>query len=366
MIMKTVFRAILALILIGAFIAVPARTVAFLKKDIISDELYSRREKYFYGVINIWQLDSFEGGTGSRAYWLKDIVKGFEKQNNGVYINVETLSIETANKLLSSGQKRPDMISFGMGINIDEAELEQISAQDAILRSDIEKMVYSTAIPWCMGAYFLYRTSQQEDVGSDGEIVSGKRSSKCVYSVGIPQKSGYHAAYALLNSINEEQRKNFSNELSVFSAEPRELFESFNYSLKVKNFVGTQRDLYRLDAASSRQSNRACEIDLLDKYNDLIQYISVLKCNNSKKLYTMQAFINYLLSQQVQARIGEIGLFPVTDQTECSYCNSFASLAWEKVKNARFDFSSSLFNNNGENENEEQILRNGKAKYINN
>ena len=111
--MKNIFRGFVAIIIILFMIFTPRFLLPALNADVISDEMYARREKFYYGVINVWQVDCFDGGTGSRAIWLKNICSGFERQYNGVYINVESISLTMANQLISEGKKLPDIISFG-------------------------------------------------------------------------------------------------------------------------------------------------------------------------------------------------------------------------------------------------------------
>lgn len=312
-------------ILVFLTAVLPFKLYGALNSDIITDEMYRRREAYFHGVINVWQIDCFEGGTGSRASWLKSICGGFEKKNNGIYINIESVSLETANKMLESGQKVPDMISFGNGVKIDEQQLEQLDFRGYLKK--IENACFGCALPWCMGAYFMLGEGESESWGSDGYEKTGKKS-KTVYSVGIAKKEGYNSAKVLTLL----KKGDFSKTLSIKIGSAQEIFESYNYSQTVNRMLGTQRDIYRLISAQSREKARSLNAQYLGIYTDLFQYISILKCNNEKKLKAMQAFTEYLLSVEVQNRLGEIGLFPVNFEAEPEYGNEYMSDAWQKMK----------------------------------
>lgn len=315
-----------------------------LNRDTISDEIYARREKFYYGVINVWQVDCFDGGTGSRAIWLKNVCSGFERQYNGVYVNVESVSLPMANKLISEGKKLPDMISFGSGLALSAENFETLSLDVSGLRGDVRAVCGETAVPWCMGAYFMLSSGSDESTwGLDGKTVANKKSTKTIYSVGISERDGYLPSLALVDYCGEERIPNFGGELSLCYGTSQEMFEAYNYSQKINHMLGTQREFYRLAAAESREMGRSSSISLLSGYNDLLQYIGILKTDNEKKAYTMNAFIQYLLEEAQQNKIGEMGLFPVLASAAPEYGNQYMQEAWEKVKAASLSCKSLVF-----------------------
>ena len=72
---------------------------------------------------------------------------------------------------------------------------------------------------------------------------------------------------------------------------------------KEKYFLGTQRDIIRLN-------NRGFEYiaQPLKNFNDLYQYASVTATDENKRVYAC-AFLDYLLTENVQKRLTEIGMF---------------------------------------------------------
>ncbi len=343
-----VIKAIISIFLIVSVIILPGKMFRFLDNDKITQEMYQRREKYFYGVINLWQIDCFEGGTGSRANWLKNIVSGFEKRNNGVFVNVESLSLETANNLLKSGQKKPDIISYGTGLEIQENMLMDLTE---ISVSGFASKVSNKAVPWCMGAYFMIGDCNKDLWGNDGRIVSTKKAQKIVYSVGVPNRNGYTSLKALkLNCTND-----FSDEKALFFGSSQEIFEAYNYSQKINRMIGTQRDFYRMASAQSNNKLREGETLFLG-YTDLIQYLSILSCDNIKKITTMKQFIEFMLENDQQSRLGEIGMFPIKTDAEPVYDNSYMVSAWENVKKQGIICTSYIFNCTSGNEEQKKCL----------
>ena len=66
-------------------------------------------------LIELWQIDGFEGGKGSRAKFLSDAAKKcFSGQN--IYFNVTSLSATAARENLALGHK-PDLISYNAGFS---------------------------------------------------------------------------------------------------------------------------------------------------------------------------------------------------------------------------------------------------------
>lgn len=46
----------------------------------------------YAGVLELWNVESFEGGCGSRQAWLTGRAAKFENKNKGLYVHVTTLS----------------------------------------------------------------------------------------------------------------------------------------------------------------------------------------------------------------------------------------------------------------------------------
>lgn len=337
--MKMFFRALISVFLIAAIAVLPQRLYSRLNEDEISSEMYRRREAYYYGVINVWQTDCFEGGTGSRTNWLKSITGAFERKHNGVYINVESVTPEIAANLISSGQKKPDIISFGCGTGIKEKDLAPITADLTSLHESVKDVCFISAVPWCMGAYVMIGNGEKEIWGTDGKTVTNKKGEKKIYSVGVAERENYSAVSALESFCNSD----FSGELSLIKGSGQEMFEMYNYSQKVNRYLGTQRDLYRKLSAQKRDKARDGSITYIDTYSDLFQFIGVLNQDNEKKNSVMQEFIEYLLSDEVQSGIGEIGMFPVNTQAEPEYESPDMQSVWERIKNSRFKAETEVF-----------------------
>ena len=208
-------------------------------------------------VLTLWQIDSFEGGRGSRAEYLRSLAQDFAKAAN-VYIEVTALSSDAARTNISAGVM-PDIISYGAGFY------------------GIESLVsegYGKA--WCRGAYCLIALS-----GTDFSSVS------------------------TANTVINEGKDNLVSVAALFSglqdadyAAPTSAYVSL-ISGEYEFLLGTQRDVIRLQTRGE-----SFEVKPLTEFNDLYQYISVLT-RDGEKAAVAEEYINYVLSHgESLTRIG--------------------------------------------------------------
>ena len=208
-------------------------------------------------VLTLWQIDSFEGGRGSRAEYLRSLAQDFAKAAN-VYIEVTALSSDAARTNISAGVV-PDIISYGAGFY------------------GIESLVsegYGKA--WCRGAYCLIALS-----GTDFSSVS------------------------TANTVINEGKDNLVSVAALFSglqgadyAAPTSAYVSL-ISGEYDFLLGTQRDVIRLQTRGE-----SFEVKPLPEFNDLYQYISVLT-RDGEKAAVAEEYVNYVLSHgESLTRIG--------------------------------------------------------------
>ena len=208
-------------------------------------------------VLTLWQIDSFEGGRGSRAEYLRSLAQDFAKSAN-VYIEVTALSSDAARTNISAGVM-PDIISYGAGFyGIESLVLEG----------------YGKA--WCRGAYCIIALS-----GTDFSSVS------------------------TANTVINEGKDNLVSVAALFSglqgadyAAPTSAYVSL-ISGEYDFLLGTQRDVIRLQTRGE-----SFEVKPLTEFNDLYQYISVLT-RDGEKAAVAEEYINYVLSHgESLTRIG--------------------------------------------------------------
>ncbi len=239
---KRKFSVIAAFILCAfVFITVPLTII----KD--NDEVNAQSNKT---VLNLWQIDSFEGGKGSRTSYLKTLADEFTKTEN-CFINVISLSSEAAKININEGNV-PDLISYGAGV-------------DGLENLFYGKIPYQT---WCRGGYCiitLEETADFSDINAENTIIN----------VGTENLS---AAAALFCGLENAE-----------TAKPTEAYLKL-INGKFKYLLGTQRDIFRF-----RTREVQFKIKAVTEFNDLYQNISVTT-NKSINSAFAEKFVKKLLS----------------------------------------------------------------------
>lgn len=265
-----IVRVILA-VLIGVSIAV----TALVGKDKIAEIRKDGEKTEYKGVITLWQIDSFEGGIGSRKQFLLEIARGFEKENQGVLIMVINHTQSSAEESLKNG-RTPDMISYGLGVDITGQNELKIS--NDFVGGKVGDKTYAT--PWCKGGYAL--------------IANPKLASENYSGKGKVLVSQQEYSQPLLAAMQE------GYQISDFEVlEPMKAYVNFTAGT-APYLLATQRDVVRL-------SRRGMEVNVypLTEYNDLYQYISITSADGQKKYYS-EKFVEYLTSEKSQMKLNKI------------------------------------------------------------
>lgn len=228
------------------------------------------RAKAEQRVITVWNVDTFEGGKGSRTAFLRSVAGRVEEKREGVYYLISSYTAEGAKQAAAEG-KAPDMLSFGIGLA--EFSEQFLPLPGKFAGGELGGKTY--ALPWCAGSYFLF--SEEEDFDGAGQTAISCGGSN------LPQVA------AALAGIKGEELPSLSAYTAFLSG-------------KYRYLLGTQRDICRFAARSVQVFQKK-----LTAYGDLYQYISVLSARHSDDCL---AFLEELLSKRTQGELERIGMFP--------------------------------------------------------
>lgn len=265
-----IFRLIIAILLSLSIVI-----TVFVGKDKIAEQIEIVESKEYKGIISLWHIDGFEGGTGSRKQFLLKVAREFEKQNPGVLIMVINHTFSSAKEGLDKGDY-PDLISYSNGLEL--SGLIELTCNRATKGGYIGNKLYATS--WCCGGYTLIKNPNAVDKKQDTVIVSQAEFTQPILAM-------------MLEGLE------FDN-IEVY--EPLDAYIKFT-SNKITYFLGTQRDIVRLN-------NRGIEVEStpLTAYNDLYQYISLTGLDAKKNVYASR-FIDFLVSDRVQSQLNTICMF---------------------------------------------------------
>ena len=223
-------------------------------------------------VVRVWNIDTFEGGKGSRTAFLKSVAR--ELQGEAYYL-VTSYTLEGALSAFAEGDA-PDVLSFGVGLSEFAERLLPLPYSFAGGELGGKTLAY----PWCMGGYYLFSLTDFEEEGKTALSVGGEN---------LP------AVAARLEGITGEEAESVAAYTGFLSG-------------KYRYLLGTQRDVCRFQARGVSVQARP-----LTKYCDLYQYIGIL---SSEKRDASLAFVEALLSPEVQGRLSQIGMFPLENNAE--------------------------------------------------
>ena len=223
-------------------------------------------------VVRVWNIDTFEGGKGSRTAFLKSVARELKGE---AYYLVTSYTPEGALSAFAEGDA-PDVLSFGVGLSEFAERLLPLPYSFAGGELGGKTLAY----PWCMGGYYLFSLTDFEGEGRTVLSVGGEN---------LP------AVAARLEGISGEETESVAAYTGFLSG-------------KYRYLLGTQRDVCRFQARGVSVQARP-----LTKYCDLYQYIGIL---SSEKRDASLAFVEALLSPEVQGRLSQIGMFPLENNAE--------------------------------------------------
>lgn len=243
-------------------------------------------------VLVLWHVDGFEGGTGSRKDFLLKSALAFEREHKGVLVSVISHTLTSIDDNISRGCL-PDMISFSpyAGRVTDVAKPLKSHKNNVFFNAcTVEGKSY--AYPYAYGMYVKITTG-----GGEGNTTGGGKASA---QAGTQASEG-----GAVLSVGENNYPGFialRQGEEYVAREPT--IEAYTHYLsgRYSALLGTQRDVYRL---SRRGVDFNCEA--IGDVTDLVQYIAVTA--EGERYAMASAFANYLVGEDCQMRLEEIGLF---------------------------------------------------------
>jgi len=285
----------------------------------------------FQGIITLWNIDTFEGGSASRSFFLEKVCAKFEKTYKGVFIKVENLTIDEMNANINNG-KYPNLFSFGTGVS-GLMKDKMIALPDNFSRK-IKPNFYTAgldgtvlkAIPWCYSGYTLISSlARIEKAGKTYNSDLKSLAFDLAFDTKLKKKTKH--TYSLTfggnvytNALNVVSRV-FTNSV-IYEAEKGNLDEKYNsqssfdaYSSfvggKASMLLGMMRDVFRMENRIMAGKESDVIYQPLSEYTDLVQYISIVK-SDEKIVDICLEFVKFLLSDDIQQSIRDIGLFSST------------------------------------------------------
>lgn len=273
----------------------------------------------YQGVVEMWNVESFEGGVGSREAWLTKRAAKFESANKGLFVHVTTLTVEQVQAKLAEGQTF-DMICFSRGVG--DVVKEQLTSYTGSVGSIRDNFLISGqldgkqyAVPVYAGAYCLFARAEQL---SADRLLQDALTATFTRKIGKntvelqPLVCGftpYNSPLSALALSGGKGKANVSEDVTQYQA-----YEKFLANQTAVTLLGTQRDMYRLAQRENNGKIDKLGFAPLSGYTDLVQYVAVSTAAAEKQQACTQ-FVEYLTSEEAQSTLVNLSMFSVLDAT---------------------------------------------------
>ncbi len=294
-ILKYIIKILMSIFILFYIVIAPVTIFPKLKKSqgLVNKEI----EIEYMGILELWNIDTFEGGSVSRTNFLQKRAMEFEKTHTGTFIMVQNMTPEQAVLNFENGNL-PDMVSFGIGVG-DKLVSNLIDLSgDYSVREILNGGKFNgkqLAVPYLLGGYTLINDNNSQF-----------ENNRISLPIGCGLSSYNNSLISLLiNNMEVANLYENSSQLDTFSAYDKYLDKKFDCLL------GTQRDMYRVLNRIEKGNMTPRSFYNFSGFTDLVQYIGVCAKDDVKQEISKQ-FVKHLLSDASQEKIENINMFSVT------------------------------------------------------
>lgn len=270
----------------------------------------------YQGIVNLWLVDTFEGGSGSRQNWFTKRAAHFEQQHKGLFVCATVLTENQLAEKLSQGQNF-DMICFTRGVGV--TVLDKLAPLNVDFGNVLDNFAQSGrvgattyAIPVHAGVYCLFARKNQQQ----GDLLTNCLTTTYARKIGknvvnlAPLVCGFTPYNSPLTALAMANVKgNFSPN---YTTTQYVAYQQFVDNKTAVTLLGTQRDMYRLGKKLETGKMEDLLFAPLCAYTDLVTYVGVSR--NSQNMQPCLQFVQYLVSDAVQQTVADISMFSVTNQ----------------------------------------------------
>ena len=168
------------------------------------------------GVLRMRVYQGFRSGSGSIVPWLNKCLGIYEKRNQGVYVQVETVSAAALGRLLED-EPRPDMLVFTPGALEDAQGLLALDMPGGLIPELAGACAWQQGrgcVPLCYGGYgLIVNTDAMESLPNDwaaaldAQYSAATRSRRAHYALQVPGEGDWpQAARSLLGELPADGR----------------------------------------------------------------------------------------------------------------------------------------------------------------
>ncbi len=246
-------------------------------------------------VYEVWHIESFEGGGGSRFQYLKNLALLYEKTHPTDLFLIKLVQAEDVEELLSASS--PDLISFSeQTAKTILPHLQTLENNYGVKDNFLNSAMFNNqlkGLPYIASGY-CYFTKSEISSSENLELYTANSNS--------------HSAISLLNNEIVNQNSTMTS------------FQCYCKFVNSKNIklLGTARDLYRLQHLQNL-GRLSFNCEPVNEFSDLIQYLGIINSSQA-----VNEFIEFVINDENQINLSKIGLFSTKNvklYTDTNYSN---------------------------------------------
>lgn len=277
----------------------------FVIPRITTEHTQAKQEKK--GIIELWHIESFEGGSASRVDWLLGRSREFENKHKGVYVSVTLKTKEQVFEAIENGQHF-DLLSFSTGLGAEiMAHLQEykgaVNSSDNFTAGGVWNG-RQYAVPYMTGGYFLFTTDERAENLREIVFEPPKKQNILVCGYGLTNSPLTALALNSVGKITSDSKLDIDEKTTQFKA-----YERFLRG-ESRLLLGTQRDQFRLWNRMANGRLDYVKAEALGGFTDLVQYVA-LSGSCDKMLEYATLFIEFLTFDGTQAKLSRCNMLSV-------------------------------------------------------
>ncbi|MBQ8451999.1 MAG: hypothetical protein IJ538_04430 [Clostridia bacterium] len=338
---KISVKFLISIFVVIMIIYIPVINLSKSQADVIYSKFIGEKSD-FDGMIEIWNIDSFDGVTKSKTILLSDIAKVYARKNKGVSFIIKNMTEFECFNALSCGEF-PDLFSASYGIakklqNYVEpfANVSAKTYSNFLEAGKFNGLQF--AVAWCFESYYLISTEKNlaaakveitdgkmlHDLAlSSGYTVKTKKNTRTVYSLAT-SKSKYLSpdlALKAYNGIGLKTDNELSFNKSILNSSQFSAYSNFILGNSVI-LLGTNHDVHRMELREKAGKVQGIIYEPLTKFTDLVEFVFKSKNITSKKQIEVEKFVSFLTENESQQIVVNSKMFSVNG----SNCDSISSV----------------------------------------
>lgn len=352
---KHIFFRVLVLLIASAFLFVVSKVNFDCGDDLkyIYGSFIGQKSPYT-GIIEVWNIDSFESGIKSKCSFLEEQAKKFQRRYKGVSVLVRSLTENECLNSLRTGDC-PDIISCSYGVSNKIREyLRPINLQtesslifENFLNAGKSQNDEIYGLAWCVGFYALISTKAKLEKA--GKEIENVKLNEIAYSSGYEYKSGKKQKFSkslifgagdylmpkmalkAYNKARSIQKYESENDEIILKSQ-NSAYTSF-LSNNATILLGTHRDVFKM--LSREENGKASDVVYLPLTNwtDLVQFSFICKIENTERREMAEKFAIFLTEIEAQESLEKIGMFPVIEVKNTQHKGIMRDIILENFSN---------------------------------